>query len=77
MIDLVALSKHVNGVVRLAFTDGHIVRAKVVAVDLDLPREIIYDVMEVIERGPEKLAGVRPGTVASADPALLASFQPE
>jgi hypothetical protein len=76
MVDLVGLSKYLNAIVDLTFSDGHVVRAKLITVDLDRPQEIIYDVVEVVERGPEKLAKVKPGTVASADPALLVSFRP-
>lgn len=75
MIDLASLPGHVNAVLTLTFADGHVVRAKLVSVDLELPHEIIYEVLEVIERGPARLAGVKPGTVASADPSLLASVQ--
>jgi hypothetical protein len=64
----------VNHILELTFTDGHVVRAKLLTVDLDIPREIIYEVIEVVQRGPEKLGKVKPGTVASADPELLARF---
>jgi|GEM_PF-5228955 len=52
--------------VELRFVDGHVVHAKIVQVDTDEPSEVIYDVVEVIERGPQRLANVGPGTVASA-----------
>lgn len=76
MVDLIGLSKYLNAIVDLTFSDGHVVRGKLITVDLDRPQEIIYDVVEVVERGPEKLAKVKPGTVAAADPALLVSFRP-
>jgi hypothetical protein len=52
--------------VELRFVDGHVVHAKIVHVDTDEPLEVIYDVIEVMERGPQRLASVRAGTVASA-----------
>jgi hypothetical protein len=62
----------VGKVVRLTFTDGHVVRAKLISVDMHAPPEIIYDVLQVIERGPSALASVESGTMAAADPTLLA-----
>lgn len=70
-MDISSLSASVNRVVQLEFLDGHVVRARLVAVDVDEPQEIIYDVLEVISRGPDNLANVNAGTVAAADPSLL------
>jgi hypothetical protein len=71
MIDITSLPNLVGKVVELRFADGHAARARLVSVDLDAPPEMIYEVIHVIERGPEQLAGVGPGTVAAADPSLL------
>ncbi len=50
----------------LRFTDGHTVRARLVHVDSDDRGEIVYDIVEVIDRGPARWAGVRAGTTAAA-----------
>lgn len=74
MINLEQLAKHKNQVLDLTFTDGHVVRAKLLMVDPHDPAEIIYDVIQVLNRGPADLANVKPGTLAAADPSLLVDF---
>jgi hypothetical protein len=75
MVDLHELTKCVGRSVELHFVDGHIVRAKLVSVDANEPTEIIYDIQEIIAVGPTELAVVTPGTVAAADPSLLAEVR--
>jgi hypothetical protein len=75
MADIESLARLVGKDVELQFANGHVVRANLVTVDLDEPREIIYRVREIIATGPPKLAGVKPGVVAAADPSGLLSFR--
>ena len=75
MVNVEALVGYANREVQLEFVDGHIVRARLISVDLDEPREIVYDILEVVAQGPDSLAGVKAGSVAAADPSLLRSFQ--
>ncbi|MFQ5705753.1 MAG: hypothetical protein ACE5HT_17275 [Gemmatimonadales bacterium] len=74
-VDLRVLAEHVGETVEFEFVDGHVVRARLLSVDLDQPEELIYDVLQVIARGPAKLASVKAGTVAAADPSLLRHFR--
>jgi len=75
MIDLLALRELAGKAVELEFSDGHVVRAKLIAADERDPREILYKVIEVVSVGPAKLAAVKPGTVATADLALLKAYR--
>lgn len=75
MVNLQELKQHTNELVELSFEDGHIVRARLISVDLYEPEEIIYDVQEIVAAGPRELATVTPGTVAAADPRLLMGFR--
>jgi pimeloyl-ACP methyl ester carboxylesterase len=73
-IRLRELARHRGHTVRLAFRDGHIIVAKVIAVDFEEPAEIIYEVHAVMEVGPSHLAAVRPGRVAAAPLEQLSDF---
>lgn len=75
MVNVEALAGYANRQVQLEFVDGHIVRARLISVDLEEPREMMYDILEVVAQGPDNLAAVKAGTVAAADPSLLRSFQ--
>jgi len=75
MIDLRALRELAGKAVELEFSDGHVVRAKLIAADEGDPREILYKVIEVVSVGPAKFAAVKPGIVATADPALLKAYR--
>jgi hypothetical protein len=75
MSDLRALRQLAGKAVDLEFTDGHIVRAMLIAADDGDPGEIMYRVIEVLVVGPPNLATVKPGTVASANPALLKTYR--
>ena len=74
-MDLQELQPYVGKKVELHFLDGHVVRATLVRVDVDDPQEIIYDIHEIVAVGPRELAGVKPGTVAAADPAMLSAVE--
>lgn len=76
MIDIESLSKHVNALVELAFTDGHVVQARLIHVEFDAPQEIIHEVVDVVQTGPQELSKVTRGTVAAANPGLLSRFRP-
>ena len=73
-IRLHELAHHRGHTVRLAFRDGHIIVAKVIAVDFEEPAEIIYEVHAVMQVGPAHLAAVRPGRVAAAPLEQLRDF---
>lgn len=73
-VDLQALARARDKLVRLEFTDGYIVRARLVSVDLESPKEIIHEILEVVSQGPEKLKDVKSGAVVAADPAQLSAF---
>jgi hypothetical protein len=73
-IRLHELARHRGHTVRLAFRDGHVIVAKVIAVDFEEPAEIIYEVHAVMEVGPSHLAAVRPGRVAAAPLEQLRDF---
>lgn len=62
------LSAFVGKSVILTFVDGHSVRGVIVTVDLDEPQELIYEVAEVLARGPQEFEQVRPGAVCAAAP---------
>lgn len=70
-MDLSVLPTLVGKVVDLHFKDGHVVRARLVHVDLDAPAEIIYDVLEIVEVGPAKFQWIEPGNVLAVDPSDL------
>lgn len=59
-------------IVELRFKDGHVVLARLVLVDREEPLEFIYDIIRVLQQGPERWRGVQAGTVAAADPQELA-----
>ena len=61
--------------VELRFLDGHVVRAKLIAVEFEEPSEIIYEVHQVLNVGPSELAAVYPGKVAAASLDALGDFQ--
>ena len=73
-IRLHELARHRGHTVRLTFRDGHVIVAKVIAVDFEEPAEIIYEVHAVVEVGPPHLAAVRPGRVAAAPLEQLRDF---
>ncbi|HSJ63305.1 MAG TPA: alpha/beta fold hydrolase [Gemmatimonadaceae bacterium] len=73
-IRLRELARHRGHTVQLAFRDGHVIVAKVIAVDFEEPAEIIYEVHAVMEVGPTHLAAVRPGRVAAAPLEQLRDF---
>lgn len=52
--------------VLLHFTDGQVVRARVVHVDLEDHEDIIYDVIEILEPGPHPGEHLKPGATLSA-----------
>lgn len=60
------LKAHIGDAVQLEFSDGHVVDARVITVDLDEPSEVIYDVLRVVQVGPSQFASVRPGIAAAA-----------
>ena len=61
--------------VELRFLDGHVVRAKLIAVDFEDPSEIIYEVHQVVRVGPAELAAVYPGKVAAASLQELGDYE--
>ena len=73
-IRLHELAHHRGHTVQLAFRDGHVIVAKVIAVDFEEPAEIIYEVHAVMHVGPSHLAAVRPGRVAAAPLEQLRDF---
>jgi len=75
MTDAEKLSQLLGSVVDLEFRDGHVVRAKLVTVDLEVPQEVVYQVLSVSEVGPSKYDLVKPGTFAAADPSELRTFR--
>jgi hypothetical protein len=61
----------------LRFTDGHLVRARSVHVDTDDRREVIYDVVDVLDVGPSKWSGTKGGTTATASLDEVDNFEVE
>ena len=59
----------------LRFSDGHVVRGRILHVDAGEHRDFMYDLLEVIETGPPEFAGVKPGITASANLDELDSFE--
>jgi hypothetical protein len=59
----------------LRFSDGHAVKARLVHVDIDDRKEVIYDVVEVLEPGQPQWANVKPGTTAAGSLADVAGFE--
>ena len=66
IIHLQRLGRQRGKEVRLSFSDGHTVQAKVISVDFEEPAEIVYEVKGIIEIGPPHLAEIKPGRVAAA-----------
>jgi hypothetical protein len=75
MLSLSELAAQTGKTMELRFANGHAVRAKLISVDLDDPKEIIYDIKEVLSTGPRDLESLKPGMVAAADPTTLVYFQ--
>lgn len=61
-------------IVELHFTDGHVVRGRLLEVNRE-DDEIVYDVTVVIRVGPPEYSDLRPGTVALARLSELESFR--
>lgn len=59
----------------LCFNDGHKVKMRIVHVDLEDRKEVIYDVIDVLTSGPAKWKDITPGTTAAAPLADLTDFQ--
>lgn len=60
------LQTHTGKTGVLRFSDGHVVRAHIIHVDVDDRREVIYDVIEVISAGRPEWASVASGIIAAA-----------
>ena len=60
----------------LSFSDGHVVKARLVHVDVNDRNEVIYDVVEVITPGHPRWSNVRPGTTAVGSLADVTKFEP-
>ena len=59
----------------LRFANGHTVRAKIIHVDLDDREEIIYDILQVIAAGSQRLENIVPGTTAVASLGDVEGFE--
>ena len=60
----------------LRFANGHTVRAKIVHVDLDDRKEVIYDILQVIAAGSPRLENIVPGTTVAALLGDVEGFEP-
>ena len=74
MISLDRLKRNTGRLVELGFKDGHRVLARIIFVNADDPPEILYDVVKVVARGPERWSAVNPGVAASASPHELSEM---
>lgn len=72
MISLDRLKRMTGRLVELRYKDGHCVLARIIFVNADDPPEILYDVVRVVARGPERWDAVREGVAAAASPHELA-----
>lgn len=68
------LRRYEGNVVVLHFADGHVVRARIIHVDLEDREEVVYDVVEVITAGRPEWSGIVPGTTAAAPLSEIARF---
>jgi pimeloyl-ACP methyl ester carboxylesterase len=75
VIHLQELAKQRGRTVRLRFRDGHVIRAKLIGVEMEEPSEIVYEVHAVLDPGPDDLAPARPGSVAAAPLEALREFE--
>jgi small nuclear ribonucleoprotein (snRNP)-like protein len=76
MIDIKLLRDQAGKEIELEFSDGHVVRGVLLSADED-PAEILYRVIRVLEQGPAQYAGIKVGTIASADLTELKTFRTE
>jgi len=70
------LKKNTGRTMELRFTDGYVVRARLISVDPDsAPNDLVYDVVEVMSWGPLDPAKVDLKSAHSASAAQLASWR--
>lgn len=75
MPDLAELKLQEGHVLDLRFTDGFVVRARLIDVDPhSTPNELIYDTLEVLKWGPVKPGSILALTMASAGAVDLESW---
>ena len=75
MIDLVELQRHEGRRIELHFTDGYVVRVRLIGVDADSPgTELIYQVEAVIDWGPLDPKKVKMNAAHAASAADVAQW---
>jgi len=71
------LEHYVGRLVRLSFSNGEIVWARVIGVDPAEHEDLFYEVLEVVTTGDPPSAHYRPGVVYQAWLSDLVTWEPE
>jgi len=74
-VDLTALFDQVGRVVRLEFSNGEQIEAKLLAVDPQVHADLTYDVLRVLATGEPPAPGTATGTIVVASTDDLVSWE--